>query len=130
MVVVAALTFGAVLAVVVLALVALVLAAAAFLAAAVAAEVEPTDNFLTLSGWLMTLAALAVVVVVQYHLPSASAQLCPSGALAYESDWLITFPAGSSNLVWPPLFERLRFVSTEKKAVKLLGGRVVPAAKE
>ena len=46
-----------------------------------AAFVVPTESFLTLSGWLIMLASLAVGVVVQYHLPLASAQLCPSGAL-------------------------------------------------
>ena len=46
--------------------------AADFLAAVVAL---PTDKVLTLNGWLMTLAALAVGVVVKYHLPLANAQV-------------------------------------------------------
>lgn len=38
-------------------------------------------SFLTLSGWLITLAEPAVGVSVQYQVPLASAQLWPSGAL-------------------------------------------------
>ena len=44
----------------------------------VAAVALPTLSFLTLNGWLITLASPAVGVVVQYQVPLASAQLWPS----------------------------------------------------
>lgn len=57
--------------------------AALALAAAVALDlVELVDDFLVAAGILMILASPGVTSLVQYHLPSASAQDCPSLALA------------------------------------------------
>ena len=44
----------------------------------VAAVALPTLSFLTLNGWLITLASPAVGIVVQYQTPLANAQLWPS----------------------------------------------------
>jgi len=63
-----------------LAVEALLGAAADFLAALLV--VVPVVKALTVNGWWMTLAPPAVGVVVQYQVPFASAQLCPSSAVA------------------------------------------------
>lgn len=89
----------------------------------------PRLKELVVSGVLITFWALGVGVDVQYHVPLANAQAWPSLALPYESDWLIIVPSGSSSQAWPPLLDKLKPVSTEKKAVKFLDCNVVPDGK-
>ena len=57
------------------------------------------------------LIAPTVGELVHCHFPSTNAQDAPSGASSYGSVSLITFPAGSSNLALPALFERVRPVA-------------------
>ncbi len=50
-----------------------------------AAGEEPVVNALVVRGWWITFAPPAVDVLVQYHVPLASAHACPSGAFVYVS---------------------------------------------
>jgi hypothetical protein len=69
--------------------------------------------FFFAGGSLMTFADPGVGLVVQYHLPLASDQLCPSLAVVYTSVIEVALPNGSSNLVWPPALLKLKPVSAE-----------------
>lgn len=85
--------------------------------------------FLEDGGSLMTLALPGVTVVVQYHLPLASDHETPSLAFSYTALADRLLPKGSSSLAWPAVLLRLNLVSSEKNAVKLCAGMLVPVGK-
>lgn len=66
-----------------------------------------------LVGATTVLALPGVREVVQYHLPLASAQACPSLAVPYMAVAETELPRGSSNFTWPPLLLRLSLVVLE-----------------